>query len=123
MSNIITDAQARAVTYDVTGDIVAASRLVNRDLVRYCDCPYQNSTLAAVAEIQDVTAGDRTGGTMDLVVTLADAQTFTLLAVVWDDDAATVQALVDAQAAIDITDYVAGDIAVTGGAFGAAGGR
>ncbi len=121
MSNILTDAQSRAVTYDITGDIVAADRLVQRDLNRYCDCPYQNSTLAAVAEVQDVTAGDRTGGTMDLTIALADAQTMTVLALAWNAAASAVQTAVDAQAVIDITDYVAGDIAVTGGAFGAAG--
>lgn len=121
MSNIITDALSRAVTYDVTGDIVAADRLVKRDLERYCDCPYQNATLAAVAEVQDVTAGDRTSGTMDLVITLADGQATTVLAVAWDAASSAVQTAVDAQAATDITDYVAGDIAVTGGAFGAAG--
>ncbi len=121
MTTVIQDALARAKTYDITGDIDPKDRLLHRDLAKYCDCPYPNSTLDAVAELQSVTAGDRTGGDMDIVITLADAQTVSLLGSEWNEAASVVQAELDVAAALVITDYVAGDIVVAGGAFGAAG--
>ena len=121
MTTIIQDALARAKTYDITGDIDPKDRGLHRDLARYCDCPYQNATLDAVAEVQSVTAGDRAGGNMDIVITLADAQTVSLLGSEWNEAASVVQTELDVAAALAITDYVAGDIVVAGGAFGAAG--
>ena len=119
---ILSDALSRATTYDVTGQIDAGDRRVHRELTeRLGDQPYPNATLAAVAEIQSITAGDRTGGDMDLVFTLAGGTGFSVLALAWNADAATTQAAVDAAALVANPAYEAGDFAVAGGAFGAAG--
>lgn len=118
---IKSDALSRAKTYDVTGDIDPLYRMVHRDLNRLEDQVYQNATLDAVDEVQDITSGDRTGGTFDLDFTLADGQTFSVDGLAFNAAASAVQTAVDAAAALAITDYTAGDIAVTGGAFGAAG--
>jgi hypothetical protein len=121
MTTIFQDSLARAKTYDITGDIDPKDRMFHRDIAKYCDCPYQNSTLDAVAEIQSVSAGNRTSGNMDIIITLADAQTVSVLGSEWNEAASVVQTELDAAAALVITDYVAGDIAVAGGAFGNAG--
>jgi hypothetical protein len=119
---ILSDALARAITYDITGDIDPSARRLHRELTeRLGELPYQNATLDAVAEVQDITSGDRDGGTMDLDFTLADGQTFSANGLAWNAAATAVQTAVDAAAVLAVTNYVAGDIVVTGGAFGAAG--
>ena len=119
---ILSDTLERAITYDVTGQIDAGDRRMHRELtVRLGNQNYQNSLLASVSEVQSVTAGDRTSGTMDLVFTLVESVGFSVLALAWNASATTVQTAVDAAAVLVVPGYVAGDIAVTGGAFGAAG--
>lgn len=118
---VMSDALARAKTYDITDPIIAQDRVLHRDLATKCDCPYPNATLDAVDEVQDITSGDRNGGTMDLDFTLADGQTFSVDGLAWNAAASAVQTAVDAAALLAVTNYVAGDIAVSGGAFGAAG--
>lgn len=115
------DALSRAVTFDVTGEIDPLSRGLHRALEARCDCPYPNATLDAVDEVQTVTAGDRTGGDMDLDFTLADGQTFSVDAVAFDEAAVDVQTALDAAAGAAVTNYVAGDIVVAGGPFGSGG--
>lgn len=118
---IKSDALARAKTFDVTGDIDALSRKVVREVSKLGDLPYQNATLDAVPEVQSLSAGDRTGGTMTLAVTLQDGQSFTTAAVAYNAAASAIQSAVDAAAVVAIAGYVAGDISVTGGPPGAAG--
>lgn len=118
---IKTDATTRAKTYDVTSDIDPLYRMVHRDLNGLGGQLYQNATLDAVDEVQDITSGDRTGGTFDLDFTLEDGQTFSVDGLAFNAAASAVQTAVDAAAALAITGYTAGDIAVTGGAFGASG--
>lgn len=119
---ILSDALSRATTYDVTGNIVANDRRIHRELTNQLgDEGYPNAVVAAIAEVQSVTAGDRTGGTMDLVFTLVEGTGFSVLALDWDAAATAVQTAVDAAALVANPTYVAGDFAVAGGAFGAAG--
>ena len=119
---ILSDALSRAVTYDITTPIIANDRRIHRELTELVgDEDYPNAVVAAIAEIQSITAGDRTSGTMDLVFTLVEGTGFSVLALDWDQAASVVQTEVDAAALVANPTYVAGDFAVAGGAFGAAG--
>jgi hypothetical protein len=119
--SIKSDALSRAISYDVTGKIDPNARRIHRELENLLgEQLYQNATLDKVSEVQTGVPGDRTGGTMDLVITV-NGQVSTVLALASNATASATQAAVDAQAAVDIAGYVAGDIAVTGGPFGAAG--
>lgn len=119
---ILSDTLSRAKTFDITGQIDAGDRRIHRELTSQLgNQGYQNALLASIAEVQSVTAGDRTGGTMDLVFTLVESVGFSVLGIAWNAAAATVQTAIDAAAVLVVPDYVAGDITVTGGAFGAAG--
>ena len=80
-----------------------------------------NNLATPETETQSITNGDRTGGTMDLVFNLADSQTFSVLSLAWNANAATTQTAVDNAAATSINQYSPGDIGVTGGPFGAGG--
>lgn len=120
---IIADALSKAVSYDVTEPIDPSVKSIHRDLEPNCDCPYPTA-LAPVAEVQTITAGDRTGGTMDITISVSIAgtlYTYTELAVAWNATASALQALLDAGLASVIPNYAAGDIAVTGGPFGSGG--
>lgn len=132
MTTIFTDATTLARTYDVTGIIDAADRRLHREVAQSCDCPFQDATLGPrVNERHDINSGDRTGGTFELDFILDDTwegspggagQTFTVAGLAWNEAAAAVQTAVDAAAiAAGIGKYINGDIAVSGGPFGAAG--
>lgn len=120
MSNVFEDALTKAVSFDITDEIVSADRLVHRDLERYCNCPYPNTTLAGTAEVQSITSEDATDGFMDLIFTLEDGQTFTIT-LAYDAFQSIVQSAVNNAAALTIDGYVADDIDVSGGPFASGG--
>jgi len=123
MATILGDAISRAVTFDISGeDVNPIYKKLKRELGRKCNVGYPNTTLAPVDEVQTASAGDRTGGTMDLTIELADGQTFDVETLAYNATATVTQAAVDAAAiAAGITGYIAGDIVVTGGPFGSGG--
>lgn len=121
MPTISDDLFSRAKTFDVTGNIDPLDKRLHREIKSRCNCVYQNSTLDAVDEVQSGAVGARTGGTMDLTINLVDGQSVVVTGLVFDAAASAVQTALDSAAALAITDYVAGDIAVTGGPFAGGG--
>lgn len=126
MANIVTDALTNALTYDVTGEIIAADKRIHRDLVTRCNCAYPASLdssppVPAVAEVQDISAGDRTGGTFELDFDLGDSQTFSAVAIAFNATAGAIETAIDTAANGTVTGWTDGDIAVTGGPVGAGG--
>jgi hypothetical protein len=117
---IKSDALSLAKTYDVTGKIDASARRIHREIEHIvAEQPYQ-SGLDKISEVITITAGDRTSGTFSLDFTMADGTAFSVTGLAWNSTSSATQTAVDA-AATAISGYVAGDIAVTGGPFGAAG--
>jgi hypothetical protein len=113
----------------IKSDLLAQSKTISesgnstlmRDLNRQVgDLGYQDAALEGVDEVQTIDAGDRTGGTMELDFTLASGETFSTAALAWNAAAATVETAIDTAAAA-VVGWTDGDIAVSGGAFGAAG--
>ncbi len=122
MALVIEDTLDRAQTYDITGIIDPKDRVLHRDLTKFCDCPYPNATLDSVAEIQSFTPGDRTGGQAILLIIIPPSQLI-LTSTIWNEAASATQQKVDDFALTNNTvdKYIAGDIAITGGPWGAGG--
>lgn len=127
-NTIFEDILAFAKTIDVTGETDPTSKTVLRELQARCDCPYKpGDALEGIVEVQKATPGDRTGGTMDFQFgrfVAGDPNTYPLLVtanVPWDATAEEIQTQVDIKAPESWGNYVAGDIAITGGPAGVGG--
>jgi hypothetical protein len=114
-NNIYEDILVSAKTIDITDPILPQDRSVHRDLLRLTQVEYQNATLAAVDEVQSISAGDRADGTFEIDFTLVDGTTFTTDPIDHDGTAAAIQLVVDAAAVLEVDGYVAGDIVAAGG--------
>lgn len=116
---VFTDLQSQARTIDFELPRDGIQRAVVQELKlqqdRLGDIAYPEG-FAEQDEHQEIPNVECDDGTYTLVFTLADGTTFETAALDHDDDDETIQAAVDAAAAVAIGDgYTAGDIAISGG--------
>jgi hypothetical protein len=98
------------------------NKTLHRDVNSKIDSDVGYSTsLKPGSQIQTLTPGDAIGGSMRLTFELVDGTSFTLFGLSPFLDVTTLQASIDAQMALRVADYTAGDVEATGGPFGDSG--
>ena len=126
---IYTDFLANATTVDTGGDdgiSIGVDKVVTKAIeslqAMQGDRDYP-AAYDAIDEVQSIAvySGTVSGGTFTLTISLFGLDPFTTAAIAFDADAATIEAAIDtAAAAASVPNFVAGDIAVTGGDLGSA---
>lgn len=119
---ILSDLLALSASIDPDVPVVAGDTVTKRQVQNFIDTigdpdVYPTNTGDAVNEVQGIAvySGTVSSGTFTLTINLYGGLSFTTDDIAFDANAATIEAAIDTAAAPVFADFVAGDIAVTGG--------